>query len=316
MNLSEHDLERQLRSAPKPRPPAGLRQQLIDQVRLAEASSPIGRRGAPGWFRRWWPALAPAAVSAACAVVLTFQQLELRDLKESLRALSPPSEAANTPVIQAVGSTTKAAPAVAPAPGPEEELSRLRETAQQLRAEVAQLEQLRAENGKLRAQLAAPQPGTFTPEEQQALAQARERAQSIQCVNNLKQIGLAARVWALDNRDSEPDNREVFPSDFLSMSNELSTPKILVCAGDTNRPVATDWASFSAANCSYEYLAPNGSSDDPLRVLARCPIHGNIGLCDGSVQMGVAKNHPEWVIQRNGKVYYEDEAARTLRLTK
>ena len=309
MNLSEHDLERQLRLAPKPRPPAGLRQQLIDRVRLAEASSPIGRSGAPGWFHRWWPALAPAAVSAACAVVLTFQQLELRDLKESLRALSPPSETLNTPVIQAVASTTKAAPVVAPTPGPEEELSRLRETAQQLRAEVAQLEQLRAENGKLRAQLAAPQPGMFTPEEQQALAQAREKAQSIQCVNNLKQIGLAARIWALDNRD-------VYPSDFLSMSNELTTPKILVCPADTNRPAATDWASCSSASYSYEYLAPNGSSDDPLRVLTRCPIHGNIGLCDGSVQMGVAKNHPDWVIQRNGKVYYEDAAARTLRLTK
>jgi hypothetical protein len=308
MNLSEQDFERQLRSAPKPRPPAGLRQQLIDQVRLAEASSPIARRGAPGWFHRWWPALAPAAVSAACAVVLTFQQLELRDLKESMRALSPPSETANTPVIQAVGSTPQAAPAVAPAPGPEEELSRLRETAQQLRAEVAQLEQLRAENGKLRAQLAVPQPGMFTPEEQQALAQAREKAQSIQCVNNLKQIGLAARIWALDNRD-------VYPSDFLSMSNELTTPKILVCPADTNRPAATDWASCSSASYSYEYLAPNGSSDDPLRVLTRCPIHGNIGLCDGSVQMGVAKNHPDWVIQRNGKVYYED-AAHTLRLTK
>jgi hypothetical protein len=89
------------------------------------------------------------------------------------------------------------------------------------------------------------------------------------------------------------------------MSNELSTPKILVCPGDTNRPVAVDWASFTSANCSYEYLAPNGSPADPTRVLARCPIHGNIGLCDGSVQQRVAKDHPEWLVQREGKLYLE-----------
>jgi hypothetical protein len=243
-------------------------------------------------------------------VVLTYQQLELRDLKESIRALSPPSDTVNTPATQIVDSPTlRAAPAISPEPDLQEDLSRLRDTARQLRAEVARLERMQTENGTLRAQSAALQAGMLTSEESQFFAKAQERAQSIQCVNNLKQIGLATRIWANDNRD-------VFPPNLLSMSNELVTPKILVCPGDTNRPAATDWASCSSASCSYEYLAPNGSSDDPLRVLSRCPIHGNIGLCDGSVQMGVAKNHPEWVIQRNGKVYYEDEAVRTLRLTK
>src|SRR5437764_9727802 len=34
-----------------------------------------------------------------------------------------------------------------------------------------------------------------------ALARAKARAQRINCVNNLKQVGLSFRTWALDNQD-------------------------------------------------------------------------------------------------------------------
>src|SRR3989440_11266402 len=37
-----------------------------------------------------------------------------------------------------------------------------------------------------------------------ALARAKARAQRINCVNNLKQIGLSFRTWALDNQDRYP----------------------------------------------------------------------------------------------------------------
>src|SRR5215470_7974772 len=37
-----------------------------------------------------------------------------------------------------------------------------------------------------------------------ALARAKARAQRINCTNNLKQIGLAFRTWALDNGDQYP----------------------------------------------------------------------------------------------------------------
>jgi prepilin-type N-terminal cleavage/methylation domain-containing protein len=88
-----------------------------------------------------------------------------------------------------------------------------------------------------------------------ALARAKAKAQRISCVNNLKQIGLAFRTWALDNDDSLPmrvsvanggysdyigqrtltasqdTSRGVFGI-FLVMSNELSTPKILMCPSE------------------------------------------------------------------------------------
>src|SRR5213596_566191 len=37
-----------------------------------------------------------------------------------------------------------------------------------------------------------------------ALAKAKARAQRINCVNNLKQVGLSFRQWALDNGDRNP----------------------------------------------------------------------------------------------------------------
>jgi hypothetical protein len=147
----------------------------------------------------------------------------------------------------------------------------------------------------------AQQPGQ-TPPNPDFFAQAEEdmraKALSIRCVNNLKQIGLAARIWANDNSD-------ILPPNWLSMSNELSTPKILICPADSARAAAIDWVSFSAANVSYEYLNPNGSEEEPQVVLARCPIHNHVCLSDGSVQQ-LGKNRRITRNPNDGKYYVID----------
>ena len=93
-----------------------------------------------------------------------------------------------------------------------------------------------------------------------ALAKAKAKAQKINCTNNLKQIGLAFRIWANDNGDTYPMNVAVSQggsSDyrqptagaqvrtnymhFAVMSNELSTPKILICPSDNGRNQATNF---------------------------------------------------------------------------
>jgi hypothetical protein len=288
------DIEKLLRKAPGFTPPAGLKERLIEQIPAARketVSQPsLLKPASGGWLRRWWPAVAPAAVSVACAVVLTSQQGKIRELKANIQTLS------QTPAVESAAQPDAGTAATQASAEMEQEINRLKELAAQLKAEIAQLQQLQTENTKLRAQVAAPPELELTPE---FLAKGKERAQSIECVNRLKQFGLAVRVWALDNNDSNPPN-------VLSMSNELSTPKILVCPADTNRPVAADWSSFTMANCSYEFLVPDEKDADrePLRVSVRCPIHGNIGLCDGSVQSRVGKEHPDWLVEHNGKVYY------------
>jgi hypothetical protein len=87
------------------------------------------------------------------------------------------------------------------------------------------------------------------------------------------------------------------------MTNEMSTPKILVCPGDHAREAAKDWGSFTSANCTYDFLAASSPDIEPDRVLFRCPIHGHIGLSDGSVHAYIAKEHPERLEQRDGKLY-------------
>src|SRR5207237_5032963 len=122
---------------------------------------------------------------------------------------------------------------------------------------------------------------------------AKTRSQRIRCISNIKQIDLAARLWAVDNGD-------ILPSDFLTMSNELNTPKILTCPSDTNRPVALNWSGFGPANVSYELLSPGVSEVDQSVVYVRCPIHNNVGLVDGSAHM-LGPNVK--LIQKNGKWY-------------
>jgi len=301
----EQEIENVLRAAPRPTPPAGLKERLIAQVRLpavTPASQTSARQPAPaGWPRRWWPVLAPAAVSLACAVGLTLQQVEIRNLKRAIQDLSREPVAKRSAITPpAVGTNDASAGADATA-RTQQEIERLKALASQLAAEVTQLEQIRTENTNLRAQLEAPPAGFLTSDETEALTKAKERAESIACINNLKQLGLSVKVWAIDNQDISPPN-------ILDMTNEMSTPKILACPADHGREAAKGWAAYTSANCSYEYLAPSAPDTEPMRVLFRCPIHGHVCLCDGSVQGELAKRHPERLVQRDGKLYLAEPA--------
>jgi FtsZ-binding cell division protein ZapB len=306
MTPTEQQIEQILRTAPRPKAVTGLKERLTRQSRSAAmragARAAVTLRAPEGWLRRWWPALAPAAACAACAVALTAQQLEINDLKSAIQALSQnTSQAENVPAAP-TGQAPEANPETEAFESEQRELDRLKDQANRLNAEVAQLEQVRTENTRLRTELSTPPVNALTPEEAEALAKARERAENIQCVNNLKLLALAALIWA-------SDNDFIYPPDFLSMTNEMGSPKILICPADPGHKAAKDWASLGSDNCSYEYLAASGTDKEPSRVLLRCPFDGNIALCDGSVQSRVAKDHPEQLVERDGKLYFGDAQA-------
>jgi prepilin-type N-terminal cleavage/methylation domain-containing protein len=97
-----------------------------------------------------------------------------------------------------------------------------------------------------------------------ALASARKKSQRIHCVNNLMQIGLSFRIWEGDHTNLYPmsistnlggtleyvASGETFRH-FQVMSNELSTPYILICPADM-RPRAKDFGpTLSNTNVSY-----------------------------------------------------------------
>ena len=235
--------------------------------------------------------------SLACAVVVSVQQQKLQQLEQSLTVVAFPSESAQPTQADQPPIQNQSAVVQSP-PDESTQIEQLTQLASQLQAEIAQLERLQAENEKLRARLATPQ---VAGQQTESVEQAKENALSIQCINHLKQFGLAVRVWALDQNETQPPN-------IQCMSNELSATQILICPADHARQPAANFFAFTQANCSYEYLVTSGTNvsvTEPNRVMSRCPIHGHIGLCDGSVLRGVAKEHPEWLVNRNGKIYYQ-----------
>ena len=88
-----------------------------------------------------------------------------------------------------------------------------------------------------------------------ALAKAKAKAQRINCVSNLKQIGLAMRMWSNDHAERFPfevDQPTVTPNSdgsrggtvlihYRAISNELNTPKVLACASDGSRSRAINF---------------------------------------------------------------------------
>ena len=86
-----------------------------------------------------------------------------------------------------------------------------------------------------------------------ALAKAKAKANRISCVNNLKNIGLAFRIFSTDNSGQFPGgistnqggSSEIVQdhdhtwAQFVAISNELSSPKILVCPSDSAKPAPT-----------------------------------------------------------------------------
>ena len=70
------------------------------------------------------------------------------------------------------------------------------------------------------------------------------------------------------------------PTNFPSLTNESILPD-LICPADHSRHPATNWASFSAANCSYELVTPGLRQGEPNGVCLRCKIHGYKGYADG-----------------------------------
>ena len=160
-----------------------------------------------------------------------------------------------------------------------------------------------------------------------ALNAAKRKSARIGCVNCLKQTGIAFRLWAGDNGDKYPmqfalTNNETMKlvsngNAYLlwqTMSNEISTPRILHCPEDKQRTEAVSFSQgFSDANISYFFsldaveaypqmilegddnLAVDGVQVKPgiLNLWPNSSIawtkerhrfNGNIGLADGSVQ--------------------------------
>lgn len=116
-----------------------------------------------------------------------------------------------------------------------------------------------------------------------ALAKAKAKAQRITCVNNLKQVGLAYRMWSNDHGERFPF--EVPPAQdgsagraivfhFQAISNELNTPKVLACGSDPSRTRAINFDQSAPVGQRFDnnnqlsyFVGTNASETFPQTIL-------------------------------------------------
>ena len=296
--MNDTTIENILFRAPRPAPPVDLLKRLQAEIALPKTKSEpkaLGARQNP--LRRWFPALAFSVVLLSCAMVIAVQGSWTANLKkqnETLRATT-----ANLPQLREQHAALEQALAQ------QEELGQLRKDNQelhQLQMQIAQLQslsrqaqQLQDENRRLSSSLNV---NPVTNSSANFFDDAQRQAERIQCVNNLKQIGLAVRIWASDHNDE-------YSTSLVAMSNELNTVKILICPSDRSRqsypPSVLAWGIFQDANTSYQYLAQPDDERYPECITAICPIHHNYLLADGSVQQIDPAKFRE--VKRDGRWY-------------
>jgi len=164
------------------------------------------------------------------------------------------------------------------------------------------------------------------------------------CLSNIQLIGHSFQTWAGDNNGKFPTEVSVAKGGamepaatgnavaiFQVMSNELGTPKFLLCQKDKSKTFATNFDSdFTAKNISY-FVGLDANTNFPqaflsgddnfaiggepvksglLQVWTNAPVtwtatrhihKGNIGLADGSVQQTTSSNLNQW-FQQTGLV--------------
>ena len=292
-------IENVLRRAPKVKVPAGLAEKLKTDITLPRASATASATDFWVGLRRWFPGFATAALFLTCLVALGVQQRVLSGLRHEQKQLESAAVEA-----QQVADSKRAKQAQVQAQAAQlaqlrkdnAELQQLRAAVAQLREQLQQLPALRAEHQRLVAQAKDSHSAGATND---PFAMAQDTAQRIQCVSNMKQIGLGLRMWVNEHGD-------VMPPDFLTAQNELNSPKILVCPSDSARTNRLGvWTGFTSANATYEFLTPNVSvseRESPRTIITRCPIHGTVGLLDGSVHQNLGNLR---ITTKNGRLTLE-----------
>jgi prepilin-type N-terminal cleavage/methylation domain-containing protein/prepilin-type processing-associated H-X9-DG protein len=129
-----------------------------------------------------------------------------------------------------------------------------------------------------------------------ALATAKSKAKQTVCLNNLRQMGIGWKVWATENRDNYPWSLPFtnggtlgapdWTDHFRRCSNELGSPRVLVCPADVGRKPGTNWVNLDAL-LNVSYLVGLGATEaQPLSIVAG----------DANISGGGGGLDPSWSI--------------------
>jgi hypothetical protein len=138
----------------------------------------------------------------------------------------------------------------------------------------------------------------------------RVKASRIACVNNIKQIGLAFRMWSNDHGDKFPMALPVAGTNggtmdfnltgevwrhFQIISNEINTPKVFVCPNDGQRTRASDWNVFTNNSHLSYFVGLDADETMPQTILSgdRNVISPTVKPVNGVLNL-TANDRVEW----------------------
>jgi prepilin-type processing-associated H-X9-DG protein len=98
-----------------------------------------------------------------------------------------------------------------------------------------------------------------------ALNAAREKARRISCASNLKQIGLAVRMYSQENNEQYPDKNGAEGLEMLRVGGYLENTKIYTCPSTTT---AMAGGKLTEENVDYVYIGGRNESDNVDTVIA------------------------------------------------
>ena len=125
-----------------------------------------------------------------------------------------------------------------------------------------------------------------------ALAKAKAKAQRINCMSNLRQLGLAMRMYAMDNNDKLPGAEGWCDA----LSSSVSSPKVFQCPSDGSRQACSYLLNRNLAGAKLDDLDPrtvmifegdggwNGTGG-PEQIRDRHSRIQVVCFADGSVQL-------------------------------
>ena len=304
--MNDHEIEKLLRKSQDPPPPPELLNNLLSDI--PHRPTPAGvNHSTPGWLwlRRWIPVAVCLAIGACVFVVQAGATIKLR---REIQAASPAvenldqlrqSNAHYKRMLRENGELEKLR---------EEYLEAvaLRDEIAQLRIQFDEVKRLHGENANLRMQLPALAAKDDPAEVSSLIEKAKMTATRVQCLNNLKRIGLAMHVWA-----SKHNNE--FPASWNEIREELQASHIVICPGDEDRKqyLELEVSHIQQDMSSYKLYLPGNQQPgiDPMQIIAQCMVHGSFCLGDGSAHQDLGNGR---VVMINGRLTYVRSNTPTL----
>jgi prepilin-type N-terminal cleavage/methylation domain-containing protein/prepilin-type processing-associated H-X9-DG protein len=106
-----------------------------------------------------------------------------------------------------------------------------------------------------------------------ALASSKDKAKRIACVNNLKQVSLALRMWSNDHQEKYPWNLTTdeggssdsadWTDHFRLCSNELGSVSILLCPSEKKKKIAPNWSRANGDEHISYFVGTSSREDKP-----------------------------------------------------